>query len=384
MNCPRCHREIPDDAALCCYCGRVLVKKKPAGRKPNGSGTVFRRGNTWSVKVTVALDVTPTGKLRQVRKEKGGFATKVEAAAYASTLLAEATSRKEKAPTLQHYWELYKAGDLEKLSVSKAVAYKGAWKKLHDLAHRAVDTLTVSDLRTVVAKNATTYYPARDMKNLLAHLFRLAGADGWVQKDLPTYIILPELHEKERRPFSDEEQKALWKLWESGDTRAALPLIMIYTGMMPGELMDLRTDMIDMDARKILGAGKKTKVRKESAIYLPTAVLPVLSAMIDAAGDGFIAPHNEKRFYPDYYAALELAGCRRLEPYCCRHTTATALAIDRSIAPQTVQRIMRWSSTRMLDRYAHPDDSDIMTALDGPSGADSPQNSSQTASEAKQ
>ena len=53
-----------------------------------------------------------------------------------------------------------------------------------------------------------------------------------------------------------------------------------------------------------------------------------------------------------------------MEPYCCRHTTATALAIDRQIAPQTVQRIMRWSSTRMLDRYAHPDEDAILTALD--------------------
>jgi len=373
--CPRCKREIPDDAALCCYCGRVIIKKKPAGRKPNGSGTTFKRGSTWSVKVTVAMDVTPEGKLRQIRKEKGGFATRAEAAAYAPTLIAQATARKTKAPTLQHYWDLYITTDMERLSVSKAVAYKGAWKKLHALAHRAMDTLTVADLRRTVAAQAATYYPARDMKNLLSHLFKLAGADGWVSKDLPSYIILPELNEKERRPFSDEEQKALWKAWENGDRNAALPLIMIYTGMMPGELMGLKASMIDLDAQKITGAGMKTKVRKESAIYLPTSILPVITACMDASADGHIAPRYEKAFYADYYAALEAAGCRRLEPYCCRHTTATALAIDKSIAPQTIQRIMRWSSTRMLDRYAHPDDADIMAALDGP--ADSPQKSVQ-------
>lgn len=111
MICPRCNREIPDDAALCCYCGRVFVKKKPSGRKPNGSGTAFKRGNTWSVKVTVALDVTPEGKLRQIRKEKGGFATKAEALAYAPTLLAESTRKKDRAPTLQHYWDLYSTAE---------------------------------------------------------------------------------------------------------------------------------------------------------------------------------------------------------------------------------------------------------------------------------
>ena len=118
-------------------------------------------------------------------------------------------------------------------------------------------------------------------------------------------------------------------------------------------------------ALKITGAGMKTKIRRESPIYIPTAIVPVLSTLIDRSTDGYLAPRHEKAFYPAYYAALEAAGCRRLEPYCCRHTTATALAINRQIAPQTVQRIMRWSSTRMLDRYAHPDDADIMTALNG-------------------
>ena len=33
---------------------------------------------------------------------------------------------------------------------------------------------------------------------------------------------------------------------------------------------------------------------------------------------------------------------------------ATALAIDENIAPQTVMKVMRWKSTKMLDRYAHP------------------------------
>ena len=368
MICPRCHREIPDDAALCCYCARVLVRKKPASRTPSGTGTTYRRGSTWTIRVTLGWDVTPEGKLRRIERAKGGFATRAEAAAYAPTLAAQAERRK-KAPVLLHYWELYERGDLEKLSGSKATAYRGAWKKLHQLAYRAVDTLTVSDLRSVVAEQAKTYYPARDMKNLLSHLFKLAGADGWVSKDLPSYIILPDLRETERRPFTDAEQKALWKLWESGDTNAALPLIMIYTGMMPGELMRLQTFMVDIKARQIKGAGIKTKTRKESPVYLPTAILPVISALMESSRDGWLVQRSEKPFYTAYYAALEAAACRRLEPYCCRHTTATALAIDRQIAPQTVQRIMRWSSTRMLDRYAHPDDSAILAALDPPKDA---------------
>ena len=138
---------------------------------------------------------------------------------------------------------------------------------------------------------------------------------------------------------------------------------MICTGMMPGEMQALRVEQIDMEAHKIIGAGIKTKVRRESAIYLPEDVLPLVEDLIaHAMPSGYIWPRNEDAWYASYYAALEAAGCRRLEPYCCRHTTATRLAVTEGIAPQTVRRVMRWSTARMLDRYAHPDDADAIEA----------------------
>ena len=43
---------------------------------------------------------------------------------------------------------------------------------------------------------------------------------------------------------------------------------------------------------------------------------------------------------------------------------ATASAITEGIAPQTIKKVMRWSTTRMLDRYAHPDQADVRAAID--------------------
>ena len=60
LNCPRCSREIPDDAVLCCYCGRVIVRKAPSKihQRPNGTGCAFQRKGqkTWPSQYTV-----PTG-----------------------------------------------------------------------------------------------------------------------------------------------------------------------------------------------------------------------------------------------------------------------------------------------------------------------------------
>lgn len=336
---------------------------KPKARG-NGQGTAYKRGRTWEARIVVGWKLIgdPPHKT-PVYRTKGGFPTKRDAIAFCPVLRDQYKPARKSTPTLLEYWTTYKDQDLPALSVSKQVAYKGAWNKLAALHYRPVDSISVSDLRTTVSAAAPSYYTARDCKVLLNHLFTLAGADGWCSKDLPSYIVLPGLEEKERTPFSETEQAALWKQYESGDLGAAIPLVMICTGMMPGELQRLRVENIHLDTQQVTGVGMKTKVRKASPIVLPRDILPVLQDLIDhAQPSGYLFKRNETIWYQEYYAALERAGCRRLEPYCCRHSTATRLAITEGIAPQTIQRVMRWSTTKMLDRYAHPDASDIVDA----------------------
>ncbi len=366
MICPRCAREIPDDANLCCYCGRWLVHKpKKQGSRTNGAGTAYRRGDTWTAVITVGWIMDQeTGKKKQKRMTKSGFKTKKEALAYCA-VMQSGRQKSAKAPNLIDYWKTYETGELDKLSDGKQTAYKIAWEKLKPLHYAPVDVISVTDLRKIVTDKAKTYYPAKDMKTVLKHLFKLAGADGWANKDLPEYIVLPKLEESEPDPFTEEEQAALWRVYEKGDLRAAVPIVMIYTGMMPGEILKLKRDMIHLDAQQITDVGLKTKVRKKSPIYIPDVIIPVIEDMIEnsESKSGYLIKHSEDAFYDNFYAVLEAAGCRKLKPYSCRHTTATALAITENIAPQTIRKVMRWSTTRMLDRYAHPQDKDALTAI---------------------
>ena len=313
--------------------------------------------------VVVGWKAADGGKSLPVYRTKGGFRTKREALDFCVTLKRGDYKPKDAAPQLIEYWNTYRAGELEKLSKSKQVAYSGAWKKLRVLYYRPVDQITVAEIRHAVAEVAQTYYTVRDCKTVLTRLFELGAADGWCSKDIPSFIVMPKLEEKERQVFSEAEQSALWKLYEDGDLRAAMPLLMICTGMMPGEAMDLRVEHIDLSGQKIIGAGKKTKVCKKSPIFIPKDALPLVEDLIAAAQpNGYIWSRDEKKWYADYYAALDAAGCRRLEPYCCRHSTATRLAISEGVAPQTIQRMMRWSTSKMLDRYAHPDEKAVKDA----------------------
>lgn len=365
MLCRKCQRKVQNDALYCPFCGLSFYPKRNTHKRGNGLGTAIRRGKTWTARVVVAYKLSegdPPHK-QAVYRTKGGFKTKRDALDYCVTLKAKDFKPKGPAPQLLHYWQTYENGELESLSKSKQTAYKGAWKKLKAIHYRPVDQITVAELRQAVNAVANTYYTVRDCKSVLTHLFDLAGADGWCSKELPSYLVLPKLEEKEREVFTEDEQASLWKLYESGDIRAAIPLLMICTGIMPGEVQNLKVEHIDLEARKITGVGMKTKVRKASPVYIPDDLLPIMEDLIARAQpSGYICIRNEEKWYADYYAALAAANCRRLEPYCCRHTTATRLAITENIAPQTIKRMMRWSTTKMLDRYAHPDETDMFEA----------------------
>ena len=128
--------------------------------------------------------------------------------------------------------------------------------------------------------------------------------------------------------------------------------------------MRLRVDQIDIDGRRIHGAGMKTKIRKKTDIVLADDIVPLVNDLIEhAQTSGYIWKRDEKLWYENFHAVLDDAGCRNLPPYSCRHTTATALAVTKNIAPQTVSKVMRWSTARMLDRYAHPDQDDALKAV---------------------
>lgn len=369
MNCIKCRAVIPDGSIFCNYCGKKqIVSDKKQSRKVrgNGMGCAFKRGRTWTACVTIGwkTPADPSKTKTPIRRTKGGFPSKKDAIAYCATLLNGGIETRQEAPRLSEYWETYSNGQMLKLGKNTQSAYKTAWKKLKDIHHVRVDNLTVDLMQQAINETCKSYDTAADCRSLLTNLFRIAGSEQTANSTLPSFITLPDHEEKEQIPFTADEQIALWRTYDEGDIRAAIPLLMIATGMMPGEMQQLKAENIDIEHRLILRSGMKTRVRKKTPVVLSDAILPVVQDLIaHAQPSGFLWPRNEDRWYANYYAVLESAGCRRLTPYSCRHTCASNLSIDKNIPPQTIRKVMRWSTTKMLDRYAHPSTDDALAAV---------------------
>ena len=362
MQCRKCKKEIPDISLYCLYCGAKQSVERKRRKRGNRQGTAIRRGKTWTAVWTVETRLDGD-KAKQVRKTLGGFPTQTAALAYA----ANPVGKKEKpkyTPTFQTYYDTWSETSLLKLSKSKQCALKIAWERWASLKDEPICAITINQLQACVDDQTETYYPARDMKTLASHLYKRAYAEGYARSNLAQFIELPPLDEKEQQPFTEDEITKLWTAYDKGAKFVAFPLLMIYSGMMPGELLRCTKEMIRTDTCEIIGCGLKTKKRKETPLVYPDWLSPLVADILAnvTSKSGYIVGMNKDNFYDEYHAALSRAGVRDLPPYSCRHTTATALALAKT-APSIIQKVMRHTKFATTQRYIHPDMTTVHDAV---------------------
>ena len=364
MQCIKCGVDLPDGAVFCPMCGRKQPPSAPKRQRTkargNGTGTAYKRGKTWTARIVLGYYVGDDGKRHARTANRGGFATKKEALDYIPKLKAEAES--SATLTLSGYWEFYEAKKLPELSRDKQTAYRIAWRRWAALATRKLEDLKIETLQAAMDEAATTYYTARDMKNLMSHFYKHGLANQTVSVNLAQYLQLPPANASEQAPFNAEELDLLWKDFAAGNTFTGYILLMIYTGMMPGELLQAKKEHIDWDGKQIRGAGLKTATRKAAPIVLADVILPVLRVLVDTSHGEKLIHINKDNFYKEYYATLERIGTRRLPPYSCRHTTGTDLA-KAAVPAFTIQKIMRHAKITTTQHYTHMDATDALSGV---------------------
>lgn len=348
MICRSCHKTAPD-GAYCIFCGKHQDISRAGHKRGNGQGTAYKRGNTWTGKRPGYQFSDEDGNHRK-RPTKGGFKTKKDALEWATSSSVVETS----SPKVIELWQMYERDDLPKLSANRQTAYKIARKRLEPLMGTQIHLVTLETLQGAV-NAAKTFYPMRDCKTVMKALYNkaLASNNGLVTKNLADHIVLPALEEAEAVPFTADEVKAFWNLYDKSDYFVGFVLLLCYTGMMPAELMSCKKDMVDLETNEIFGCGAKTKSRKKSAIVFPDFLRPVVESLLNLypKSDKLIAI-NKDNFYVEYYDCLNRAGVRKLPPYSCRHTYGTE-AVRLGVHPAVIQKMLRHSNTKTQEKYTH-------------------------------
>lgn len=150
---------------------------------------------------------------------------------------------------------------------------------------------------------------------------------------------------------------------------AAVVTVALETGLRISELVTLTADQIDFD--KGLITIEQQKNGKRSVLPLSQKALETLSQSLPGEvrrGRRVFLRQNGQAWTDSllrqhFYRAATAAGLLSCRFHDLRHTFATRL-LERGVSMHTVQKLGRWSSVTMLNRYGHYDVEGLRQALD--------------------
>ena len=332
MNCRKCQREMPPDALYCPYCGVSLQPTKYTHKprtRPNGAGTAFKRGKTWTAQVTVGWE----GK-KQKYRTKGGFQTKRDALAYCQEL--KATPKQKPKLTFQAIYDSWLPIHESRVSHSTINCYKAAYKYFAPLYNVPMADIDVDALQECLDDSGKGKRTKENMKALAGLLMKYAIPRHQTDMNYAEFLHTGNDEKSTRPAFTQDQVKAIKD--QIGITPYAdYVYVLIYTGFRPTELFDLKkTDYID----GVLYGGIKTEAGKNRAV----PVAPQIKAIVESKlfrNSELLFPRDDGsqmtvNYFRDnyFYPVLEAAGIQPIPaeehpayytPYSCRHTFANML-----------------------------------------------------------
>lgn len=303
--------------------------------RPNGAGTAYKRGRTWTARVVVGWKVREGMNSTPIYRTKGGFKTKREALAYCQTLLA---SPRENKPlmTLNDIYAAWLVVHESRVGKSTMDCYKAAWKYYDPLHHVKCMDIDTDDLQECIDECPKGKRTKENMKALAGLLMKYAIPRHQTDMNYAEYLHTGNDAKGTHPAFTDEQIKMIDE--QIGITPHAEDVYcLIYTGFRPAELLALKKD----DYKDgILYGGIKTEAGKNRAV----PVSPKIKAIIDGKLLGpseYLFPKDDgtemspKYFRDNYfYRVLAAANIQPVPtkdkpayyvPYSCRHTFANLL-----------------------------------------------------------
>lgn len=253
------------------------------------------------------------------------------------------------------------------LSESSVKTYKSAYKNTVKIQKMCFRDIKLNAIQSVV-DSIESQSMARMTKFLFQKLYTYALENDIVEKDYSQFIKLEKKKEKkEKSVFSPVEIQAMWDnvgVVEYAD----LIVILLYTGMRIGELLDMTRENIHLEERYMIG-GNKTDNGKNRVIPLHEKIVPLIENRMKSDSEYLFTNTLGKKLtyalFMSKYWGMILAHLENKEitPHSCRHSFISrmdSLGVNRV----TIQRIVGHSSKDVTDIYTHKNLDELLAAVD--------------------
>lgn len=375
MECRHCHKDIPSDAKYCHLCGKqqTVQAKRHRRHRPQSQGTITKLNGQRANPYWVRLPADYSSGI-PVRKSLGCYPTYAAAAEALSKAMytPEQTENNQKTVTLQDIYDRFVDSHYyEALSKSAQGSHRTAWRYLSQFATVPVSSINrdtfqvpVDNMREVGLKRESM----AKVRNLASLLCKEAMSLGLMTVNYGQLIQLPKSDTEPAKPFSSKQICRIWEESDRGDKDAKAVLVLIYTGMRPGEL--LSTDIAEhlhMDGPYwYIQHGSKSAAGRNRIIPIPKILHPVIVQLVDSRTSGPLIAAEQGGFWrvdnwrPRRFTALmDRLKLHGYTPYSCRHTYAD-LQKRKQVSPEVMMRIMGHADySTTVEKYQTTTDEDI-------------------------
>lgn len=342
-------------------------------RMPSGYGSVIKlKGNRrkpYQVRVTQGW--TDEGK--QIYAYLGYFTKKDEAYIALSEYNASPYDITRETITFEEVYKKWSNEHFPKVSDSAVENYGNAFKKYCKSLHK----IRFKDIRLThlqgVIDNCNMAYPTRAViRTLFRVLFKFAMKNDIIQKNYSIYVDIGKREGKaNRKPFTNEEIQKLFKYTDMFEYLDTI-LIMIYTGLRIGELLDIKIENVHLEERYMVG-GLKTEAGRNRVIPINKKIEPFIKKyyeqnkdktylITNAFGRQMQYSNYRREKWDNIMEKMEFEKGHR--PHDCRHTFASLM--DTAGANKLcIKRIMGHSSPDITDQvYTHKAIEQLIEAID--------------------
>lgn len=349
-------------------------------RLPNGYGSVTKLGGKrrkpWMVRVTDGFGLDENGNGVQKRRVIGYFSKKKDALNHLAEYNKNPYSIDVQNITFSEVFDKWAERKLvEKdddnpngISKSNINGYRASYKvceKLYDMCFVDIKTAHLQDVMDNCGKGHGT---RRKLKVLFNQLYSYALQNDVLDKDYAQFVDVGKKEETERthRPYTQNELKVLWKSLDRIEFIDTI-LIQIYTGLRPGELLEIENKNINLEERYMRG-GFKTDAGTNRVIPIHKKIEPLIKSRMSEHKYLILNHKNRKMSYSNYRREKFDIAVGQLEmdhlPHDGRHTFASLM--DTVGANKLcIKRIMGHASKDITDKvYTHKEIKELIEAVD--------------------
>lgn len=236
--------------------------------------------------------------------------------------------------TFEEVYDKWSDIHFEKVSDSNVKGYKASFRLCDKIKDMKFVDIKLDHLQNVVNESGKNTPTLKKLKVMFGLMYDYAVMHEIVKQDKRDMVRYVDINQAgnpnsyDRKPFNKTQVKTLWKMKDS-NVYITVILMMIYTGVRIGELLDLKKEDVHLDERWFYIREAKTDAGIRE-VPIAEKIVPFFEYWMNRSCDHLICTPDDQHFlYRNYYDTYwkplmdELSFNHR--PHDTRHTCVSLL-----------------------------------------------------------